>query len=180
MDIIYEIRRRRNMQKQSISAIARETGLSRPTVRKHLATVEEPKYERVQPISPKLGQFAAHHTRWLEQEVILSKPRRRSAQRLFEGLQEMGYAGAYDSLQRYVKHWKSANLQTCKPANHSPKLKDVFVPLLFKAGDACQFDWSQEQVEIGGYCRTLKLPTSALRTAARCLWLPILAKFRRS
>lgn len=79
MDIIDEIRRRRNMQKQSISAVAREMGLFRPTVRKHLATVEEPRYERVQSISPKLGPFAAQLTRWLEQEVILSKPRRRLA-----------------------------------------------------------------------------------------------------
>lgn len=34
MDIIYEIRRRHLVQKQSISAIAKEMGLSRPTVRK--------------------------------------------------------------------------------------------------------------------------------------------------
>lgn len=149
MDIIYEIRRRRNSQKQSISGIAREMGLSRPTVRKHLATAEEPKYERVQPTPPKLGQFAAQLTKWLEQEILLSKSRRRSAQRLFEGLQEMGYAGAYDSVQRYVKHWKSSS--------HSQKLKDAFVPLLFKAGDACQFDWSCEQVEIGGVLQNIKV-----------------------
>ncbi|UAW64633.1 hypothetical protein KMZ15_02865 [Mycoavidus sp. HKI] len=41
MDMIYEIRRRYKVQKQSISAIAREMGLSRPTVRKHVETVEE-------------------------------------------------------------------------------------------------------------------------------------------
>ena len=114
MDIIYEIRRRHAVQKQTVTAIARDMGISRPTVRKYLNTVEESQYERVQPISPKLGQFAAQLTRWLEQEVILSKSCRRSAQRLFEGLQEMGCAGAYDSVQRYVKHWKSAN--------HNPKL----------------------------------------------------------
>ena len=51
MDIIYEIRRRHSVQKQTITAIAREMGISRPTVRKHLNTVEEPKYERVQPAS---------------------------------------------------------------------------------------------------------------------------------
>lgn len=62
MDIIYEIRRRHSVQKQSISAIARDMGLSRPTVRKHLNTVTEPKYEREQPTSPKLGQFEAQLT----------------------------------------------------------------------------------------------------------------------
>ncbi len=44
MDIIYEIRRRHSVQKQTITAIARDMGISRPTVRKHLNTVEEPKW----------------------------------------------------------------------------------------------------------------------------------------
>ena len=57
MDIIYEIRRRHLVQKQTITAIARDMGLSRPTVRKHLKTVEEPKYARAQSASPKFGQF---------------------------------------------------------------------------------------------------------------------------
>lgn len=43
MDIINEIRRRHRVQKQSISAIARDMGISRPTVHKHLKTLEEPK-----------------------------------------------------------------------------------------------------------------------------------------
>jgi transposase len=134
MDIIYEVRRRHSVQKQTISAIAREMGLSRPTVRKHLNTVEDPKYQRVQPISPKLGEFEGHLTQWLEDEAALARPRRRTAHRLFEGLQEIGYCGAYDSVQRFVKRWKSRH--------HGPKLTEAFVPLLFVAGDACQFDVS--------------------------------------
>lgn len=149
MDIIYEIRRRHSVQKQSISAIAREMGLSRPTVRKHLNTVEEPKYGRVQPLAPKLGEFEVQLTQWLEEEAQLARPRRRSAHRLFEGLQEIGYGGAYDSVQRFVKRWKSRH--------HGPKLTEAFVPLLFVAGDACQFDWSHEQVELGGVLQTIKV-----------------------
>lgn len=57
MDIFYENRRRHSVQKQTITAIAREMGISRPTVHKHLNTVEEPKYERVLSASPKRGQF---------------------------------------------------------------------------------------------------------------------------
>ena len=149
MDIIYEIRRRHSVQKQTISAIAREMGLSRPTVRKHLNTVEEPKYQRVQPISPKLGEFEGQLTQWLEDEATLARPRRRTAHRLFEGLQEIGYCGAYDSVQRFVKRWKSRH--------NGPKLTEAFVPLLFVAGDACQFDWSHEQVELGGVLQTIKV-----------------------
>lgn len=68
MDIIYEIRRRHLVQKQTITEIARDMGLSRPTVRKHLNTLEEPKYARTQPAAPKLGQFEEQLTRWLEVE----------------------------------------------------------------------------------------------------------------
>jgi transposase len=149
MDIIYEIRRRHSVQKQTISAIARDMGISRPTVRKHLYTVEEPKYLRVQSSAPRLGQFEEQLTKWLEDEAKLARPRRRTAHRLFEGLQEIGYIGAYDSVQRFVKRWKSGN--------HGPKLTEAFVPLLFQPADACQFDWSQEQVELGGVMQTIKV-----------------------
>ena len=94
--IIYEIRRRHLVQKQTITEIARDMGLSRPTVRKHLNTIAEPKYVRVQPIAPKLGQFEEQLTQWLEEESKLPRSRRRSGQRLFEGLQEAGYIGAHD------------------------------------------------------------------------------------
>lgn len=149
MDIIYEIRRRHSVQKQSVSTIAREMGLSRPTVRKHLNTVEEPKYERKQQASPKLGKFEEQLTAWLVDEAKLPRQRRRTAHRLFEGLQEIGYVGAYDSVQRFVKRWKAGNA--------GPKLTDAFVPMTFAPGDACQFDWSQEQVELGGVVQTIKV-----------------------
>lgn len=149
MDIIYEIRRRHTVQKQSISAIARDMGISRPTVRKHLKTIAEPKYQRTASPSPKLGQFSEPLTQWLTQETCLPRARRRTAHRLFEGLQALGYAGAYDSVQRFVKRWKLANL--------SPKLTDAFVPLVFAPGDACQFDWSQETVQIAGVLQTIKV-----------------------
>lgn len=149
MDIIYEIRRRRAVQKQSISAIARDMGISRPTVRKHLKTVEEPRYQRTTSPSPKLGQFAEPLQQWLKQEASLPRARRRTARRLFEGLQAIGYAGAYDSVQRFVKRWKSTHL--------SPTVTAAFVPLLFRPGDACQFDWSQETVQIAGVVQTIKV-----------------------
>ena len=31
------------------------------------------------------------------------------------------------------------------------------MPLLFQPGDACQFDWSQEQVELGGVLQKIKV-----------------------
>ncbi|MEJ6004861.1 ArsR family transcriptional regulator [Paucibacter sp. AS339] len=40
MEVIAEIRRRHLVGKESVSSIARDLNLSRPTVRKHLQTVE--------------------------------------------------------------------------------------------------------------------------------------------
>lgn len=130
MDMIYEIRRRHKVQKQSISKIAREKGLSRPTVRKHVDTLEEPKYERAQPTPPKLGAYQVHLQQWLEQAAKFPHGRRRTARRLFEGLQEMGYSGAYDSVQRFVKQWKLG-------VHAGPRVTEAFVPLVFEPADAC-------------------------------------------
>lgn len=149
MEIIAEIRRRHLVSKESISSIARDLKLSRPTVRKHLQTLTEPEYQRSQQVVPKLGEFQTLLANWLETEQHLPKAQRRTARRLFEGLQAEGYRGAYDSVQRFVKQWKTR--QT------GPTVKDAFVPLVFAPGDACQFDWSHEHAEIDGVAQTLKV-----------------------
>ena len=148
MDMIYEIRRRYLVQKQTITAIAKDMGLSRPTVRKHILTVDEPKYKRDQTVAPKFDPFKAQLTQWLVEDAKLAKSRRRSGQRLFEGLQAIGYSGAPDSVRRFARRWKASN--------YGPKLSDAFVPLLFLPGDACQFDWSQEEFELGGVLQKIK------------------------
>jgi transposase len=149
MDIIAEIRRRHLVSGESISAIARSLKLSRPTVRKHLHTTAEPVYARQQQPSPKLGDFQVTLQAWLTTEQHLPRAQRRTAQRLFEGLQVEGYRGAYDSVQRFVKQWKSVK--------NGPTTTQAFVPLVFAPGDACQFDWSHEHVEIDGVPQTIKV-----------------------
>jgi transposase len=49
-----------------------------------------------------------------------------------------------------VKHWKKQ--QAVRPA-----IKQAFVPLAFPIGETCQFDWSQETVELGGVVQTIKV-----------------------
>lgn len=149
MDFIAEIRRRHFVSGESISAIARSLKLSRPTVRKHLQTTEAPSYQRhVQPL-PKLGNFQPLLESWLQTEQSLPKSQRRTAQRLFEGLQAEGYRGAYDSVQRFVKRWKSQA--------SGATVTQAFVPLRFAPGEVCQFDWSHEQVEIAGMPQMVKV-----------------------
>lgn len=150
MDIIAEIRRRHLVSKESISSIARSLKLSRTTVRKHLKTDVEPAYHRQNQSSPKLGKYKELLRNWLNMEAQLPKKQRRTAQRLYESLVSEGYTGAYDSVQRFVKWWKADN-------KDAPLPKQAFVPLTFKPGEVCQFDWSQEVVELGGVEQTVKV-----------------------
>ena len=150
MDFIAEIRRRHFISGEDISSIARSLNLSRTTVRKHLLTTEEPVYHRKIQTFPKLGNFQERLEQWLEIESRLPKKQRRTAQRLFECLQDEGYLGAYDSVQRYVKHWKLEKKMT-------PAITKAFIPLAFPPGETCQFDWSEEFVELGGIGRKIKV-----------------------
>lgn len=150
MEFIAEIRRRHFVNGESISSIARSLKKSRPTVRKALQTLNEPVYRRTSQPVPKLGEFQAQLEQWLEIESKLPKRQRRTAQRLFEGLQAEGYRGSYDPVQRFVKRWKAER-------SSSPSVTQAFVPLAFPPGETCQFDWSHEEVALGGVVQTIKL-----------------------
>lgn len=144
MESFAKLRRRHLVKGESISAIARDLNLSRNTVKKYLKADVGPAYRRQQQPCPKLGAFAEQLERWLVQDGLRPKRERRSAKRLFEDLQQAGYAGAYDSVQRFVKQWKAAS-----PGGGT----EAFIPLAFPPGETCQFDWSHEQVELGGASR---------------------------
>lgn len=149
MDHIAEIRRRHFISGENISEIARSLNLSRPTVRKALQVETEPVYQRqVQP-TPKLGGFKAQLTDWLVFDSKLPKRRRRTAQRLFECLQVEGYQGSYGPVQRFVLDWK-------RESGKQPVAKQAFVPLIFPAGETCQFGWSYEYIVLGGVLQTIK------------------------
>jgi transposase len=149
MDVIAEIRRRHLVSRESISAIARDLNLSRPTVRKHCHSQREPLYQRRKQPTPMLGAFQEMLEAWLAVERQLPRRQRRTARRLFEGLQAEGYRGAYDSVQRYVRRWNVSK--------SGPALTQAYVPLSFSPGEVCQFDWSHEHVELGGVMQTVKV-----------------------
>ena len=157
METIGKIRRLRLWDGESISGLARDLKLSRNTVKRYLKKDSEPVYRRKAQPLPQLGGWQDRLKEWLASDGLLPKPRRRSARRLFEGLQAEGYRGAYDSIQRHVRLAKIA-------AGHAIGTK-AFVPLFFGIGDAAQFDWSYEHVVLatkhllcaGGVSQTIKL-----------------------
>ena len=148
VETIAKIRLRYHVHKQSIRQISRELHISRNTVRKVLRegnTAHE--YKSRETSAPKLGEYKDLLLSWLNEERPLPKKQRCSAMRLYQRLQEAGYIGAYDSVQRFVKQWLAGE---GKPGK-------AFIPLYFSLGEAYQFDWSEEMVELGGIVQTVKV-----------------------
>lgn len=73
MEVIAEIRRRHLVSGESISSIARDLKLYRPTVRKHLQTESEAVYLRQHQPAPKLGDFQSVLESWLTTNAIVQK-----------------------------------------------------------------------------------------------------------
>lgn len=149
METIRKIRCAHHRDGKSIRQIARDLHLSRNTVKKALRSeATDFVYARtVQPM-PKLGPYeAALSSRLLEDRL---KPRRgqRSAVKMFEELQREGFRGGYDCVRRYVKKWRR---ETASPP------ATAYIPQSFDPGEAYQFDWSHEQVEMNGVVVQVKV-----------------------
>ena len=104
VETIGKIRRRRLVQGESISAIARDLGLSRNTVKRALRSEGEGfEYRRSSQPRPKLGAYLATLEAWLEAEEKLPSRERRTAQRIYEALCLEGYTGAVDTVRRQMR-----------------------------------------------------------------------------
>ena len=97
---------------------------------------------------PKLGPFIDTLTTLLKHDQPLPLQQRRTAQGYYEALQAEGYRGAYDSVRRFVKHWR---------AEHQGSPTDAYIPLVFEPGEAFQFDWSHEKIVIAGAVTEVKI-----------------------
>ena len=108
VETIGKIRRRRLVQGESISAIARDLGLARNTVKRALRFEGEGyEYRRVRQPMPKLGPYLSTLDAWLEVEETLPARERRTAQRLYEGLCLEGYTGAVDGVRRNMRELRA-------------------------------------------------------------------------
>jgi len=163
-----KIRRLHFVQGYTIKALVRKTRLSRNTIRRVLRSEKAGcTYERVEQPKPKLGKYADTLASWLLEDSKLSRKERRTAARYHAQLQSEGYKGAYDSVQRYVKSWKA----------EKNGAKAAYVPLVFEPGDAYQFDWSEETVEIAGSVYKVKVAHFRLCNSRKFF---VVAYFRES
>jgi len=127
---------------KSLRKTADDLNLSRNTVRKVIRSQETAfKYKRTNQPMPRLGPYIEGLVEKLEKDKALPKRQRRTSQKLFQELQQEGYEGGYDSVRRYVRRW---HLSQAKAVGQ------VFIPLSFDPGEAFQFDWSHEWVQMAG------------------------------
>lgn len=149
MSQVGEIRRMHGVEGCSIREIVRRLGVSRNTVRDVLRESRDPevKYERVNAHMPKLGPFKGQLEEILEEEWGKPPRDRMNGEQLYARLQGLGYGGAVDSVRRFAKRWRE---------ERGAAGAEAFVPLVFAAGEAMQFDWSTERVMVSGVATVVK------------------------
>ena len=149
METIGKIRRWHRIDKLSISQIARRLGASRNTVKKYLkSNVTSPKYTARPKRFPVMGPWAARLLELLREDAGKPLRERRNGQRLYDTL-------VRGRLHRVLPHAAAGGTRL-----ESERERDggrVFIPLVFAPGEAYQFDWSYETVELGGQVQPVKV-----------------------
>ncbi len=144
VDTVVRIRRQHAAGKP-IKAIARDLKLSRKVVRKAIRSPEGAfTYKRDDQPLPKIGPFKDRLDKLLEENEARPRQDQLRLTRVWDLLVREGYDGSYASVRRYALRWTSER----RKGVTDPAL--AFVPLVFRPGEAFQFDWSHEDVEIAG------------------------------
>ncbi|MDQ2891716.1 MAG: IS21 family transposase [Pseudomonadota bacterium] len=145
MDLLSVIRRWRFRQKMPIREIERRSGLSRNTIRKYLrADTVEPQF-KVPDRPSKLDAFAEKLSGWLRIEAGKSRKQKRTAKQIHADLVALGFDGSYSRVAAFVRTWKADRQRDQQTSG-----RGTFVPLVFGAGEAFQFDWSEDWAVLGG------------------------------
>ena len=141
VETIGKIRRWHRVNKLSVSEIARRLSASRNTIAKYLdSEVTKPKYKTRPKRLPVIGAWVVKLEAMLTADAARPRKEQRTAQRLLDGLMQEGFTGSYPTVQRFVKAWHEER-------RHG--VGTVFIPQSFAPGEAYQFDWSYEIVDLG-------------------------------
>ena len=145
MALLSVIRRWHFRNEMPIREIERRTGLSRNTIRKYLrAGTVEPGF-KVPDRPSKLDPFAEKLSGWLRTEGSKSRKQRRTAKQMHADLVVLGFDGSYGRVAAFVRAWKAERQREAQTSG-----RGTFVPLVFAAGEAFQFDWSEDWAMVGG------------------------------
>lgn len=135
MGLLNIIRRMALREKLPIREIARRTGLSRNTIRKYLnAGIIEPRLATPERPS-KLDPFAEKLAAWLKTEAGKSRKQRRTLKQLHADLMALGFTGSYGRVAAFARQWRVDRQREQQTTG-----RGTFVPLIFRPGEAFQFD----------------------------------------
>jgi transposase len=157
--------RREHAAGKAIKAIARDLRLSRKVVRKAIRAEEGAfSYRRTTQPFPKIGPVRERLEQLLVENEALPRRDRLKLTRIWDLLVREGYDGSYDSVRRYAARWREET--KTEPGDGGT----AFVPLMFQPGEAFQFDFSHEDVEIAG--QPLRVKAAHVRLcASRAIYL---------
>ena len=128
-----------------IKAICRDLRLSRKVVRKAIRAEEGAfSYQRTTQPFPKIGPVRDRLVQLLTENEARPRRDRLRLTRVWDLLVQEGYDGSYDSVRRYAARWREETKTA--PGDGGT----AFVPLMFAPGEAFQFDFSHEDVEVAG------------------------------
>lgn len=112
---------------KSIRAIAKELGLHRSTVKKHLSEDEFPRYRKTEQRESILAPYVQTIQDYLEENDY-------KATWVWDRLKNWGYAGGYDTVRRYVRTIKDRQSRL------------AYARFETEPGRQAQFDWGDFQV----------------------------------
>ena len=146
MGLLNIIRRMALREKLPIREIARRTGMSRNTIKKYLnAGTIEPQFATPERQS-KLDPFAEKLAGWLKTEAGKSRKQRRTLKQL--SCRSGGCSvltGSYGRVAAFARNWRADRQREQQTTG-----RGTFVPLVFRPGEAFQFDWSEDFAVLGG------------------------------
>ncbi len=150
MESIAKIRRLYHVKGKGFKTIARELKLSKNTVKKIIRSDETVSvYQRQQQGYPVLEKYKDKIIEKLKYDAKEPKRRKRTITKIYSELQTEGYEGGYDTVHEFVLQWR-------REQKHYG-LSKAFVPLEFGPGEAFQFDWSEEEIELKGVLTRIKV-----------------------
>ncbi|MCA1837394.1 MAG: IS21 family transposase [Actinobacteria bacterium] len=160
MDQVHVIRHKVLVEGQSISAVARQMGVSRNTVRKYLRFPEPHRVMRQPKPSPVTDAVAPKIEEILKEWESRTTPKQRiTGTRIHRQLVEEGYEVGITTVRDYLREKRRQQAE-------------VFIPLVHRPGEEAQVDFFEVTVEEGGERRKVwKLVMRLMYSGRDFVWL---------
>ncbi|MCA1837294.1 MAG: IS21 family transposase [Actinobacteria bacterium] len=160
MDQVHVIRHKVLVEGQSVSAVARQMGVSRNTVRKYLRVPQPNTVVRQPKPSPVMEVVAPRIEQLLEEWQGRTTPKQRiTGTRIHRQLLEEGYEVGITTVRDYLRERRRRH-------------QEVFVPLVHRPGEEAQADFFEVTVEEDGETRKVwKLVMRLMYSGRDFVWL---------